>query len=118
MGGGERFLPLRKSNREAAGLEGNETLQVTLALDEAPREVQVPEDLEKATRPEVRRDIADELANMVKRGKSEDFAQYLKPGDGKVYRIGIKADDFVATPEFLAGVRFAINALKDEDFDF
>jgi hypothetical protein len=46
--GGERFLPLRKSNREAAGLEGTETLQVTLALDEAPREVEAPEDLAKA----------------------------------------------------------------------
>jgi hypothetical protein len=45
---GERFLPLRKSHREAAGLEGNETLPVTLTLDEAPREVEVPRDLEKA----------------------------------------------------------------------
>lgn len=46
--GGERFLPLRKSNREAAGLEGDETLSVTLTLDETPREVEVPKDLEKA----------------------------------------------------------------------
>jgi hypothetical protein len=46
--GGERFLPLRKSNREAAGLEGTETLTVTLTLDQAPREVKVPKDLEKA----------------------------------------------------------------------
>jgi hypothetical protein len=45
---GERFLPLRKSHREAAGLEGNETLPVTLTLDEAPREVEVPKDLETA----------------------------------------------------------------------
>jgi hypothetical protein len=46
--GGERFLPLRKSNREAAGLEGTETLQVTLTLDEAPRVAEAPKDLEKA----------------------------------------------------------------------
>jgi Bacteriocin-protection, YdeI or OmpD-Associated/Domain of unknown function (DUF1905) len=45
---GERFLPLRRSNREAAGLEGNETLQVTLALDEEPRVVKPPADLAKA----------------------------------------------------------------------
>ena len=41
MGNGP-CLPLRKSNREAAGLEGNETLQVTLTLD-----VQLDLDTEK-----------------------------------------------------------------------
>ena len=41
-------LPLRRSNREAAGLEGGETLPVTLELDTAPREVKPPADLVKA----------------------------------------------------------------------
>jgi hypothetical protein len=41
-------LPLRRSNREAAGLEGGETLSVTLALDTEKREVQPPPDLVKA----------------------------------------------------------------------
>jgi hypothetical protein len=41
-------IPLRKSNREAAGLEGGETVTVTLALDEAPREVEPPSDLATA----------------------------------------------------------------------
>jgi Bacteriocin-protection, YdeI or OmpD-Associated/Domain of unknown function (DUF1905) len=45
---GERFLPLRKSNREAAGLAGYETLKVTLALDTEPRVVKPPADLAKA----------------------------------------------------------------------
>jgi len=49
MGNGP-CLPLRKSNREAAGLEGNETLQVTLVLDEAERTVEAPADLVKALR--------------------------------------------------------------------
>jgi hypothetical protein len=44
MGNGP-CLPLRRSNREAAGLEGNETLNVTLALDEEKREVKPPRDL-------------------------------------------------------------------------
>ncbi|MGZ3416805.1 MAG: YdeI/OmpD-associated family protein [Polyangiales bacterium] len=43
-------IPLRKSNREAAGLEGNETLRVTLALDAEKREVVPPADLVKALR--------------------------------------------------------------------
>lgn len=41
-------IPLRRSHREAAGLEGGETLSVTLALDTAKREVEPPPDLVKA----------------------------------------------------------------------
>lgn len=41
-------IPLRKSNRDAAGLEGNETLTVRIALDEAKRVVKVPADLARA----------------------------------------------------------------------
>jgi hypothetical protein len=46
--GGEVFIPLRKSNREAAGLKGTETLQVRLELDTDTREVTPPPDLVKA----------------------------------------------------------------------
>jgi bacteriocin resistance YdeI/OmpD-like protein/uncharacterized protein DUF1905 len=46
--GGPPCIPLRRSNREAAGLEGGETLDVRLDLDEAPREVEPPADLVKA----------------------------------------------------------------------
>jgi uncharacterized protein YdeI (YjbR/CyaY-like superfamily) len=38
---------LRKSNREAAGLEGTETLEVRLELDTEPRVVEPPRDLVK-----------------------------------------------------------------------
>jgi hypothetical protein len=41
-------VPLRRSHREAAGLEGGETLAVTLVLDIAKREVEPPADLVKA----------------------------------------------------------------------
>ena len=41
-------IPLRRSNREAAGLEGNETVSVKIALDAAKREVSVPRDLARA----------------------------------------------------------------------
>ena len=42
------FLPLRQSNREAAGLEGGETLEVTVELDTDPRTVEPPDDLVEA----------------------------------------------------------------------
>jgi len=51
--GGPLCVPLRKSNREAAGLAGNETLEVTLALDTKTREVKPPPDLVKALKAKV-----------------------------------------------------------------
>lgn len=51
--GGPPCIPLRKSNREAAGLEGGETVEVRLELDTGKREVTPPRDLVAAlkTRP-------------------------------------------------------------------
>jgi len=46
--GGPPFIPLRRSHREAAGLQGNETLNVRLDLDTDTREVKPPADLVKA----------------------------------------------------------------------
>jgi uncharacterized protein YdeI (YjbR/CyaY-like superfamily) len=46
--GGPPFIPLGRSNREAAGLEGTETLEVRLDLDTEPRTVTPPADLVKA----------------------------------------------------------------------
>ncbi len=48
--GGKVGIPLRKSNREAAGLEGGETVDVTLDLDLEKREIKPPGDLVKALR--------------------------------------------------------------------
>ncbi len=46
--GGPPFVPLRKSHREAAGVKAGVAVDVTLALDEAERTVDVPEDLAAA----------------------------------------------------------------------
>jgi len=46
--GGTVCIPLRKSNREAAGLEGGETLAVEIELDQEVREVLLPAELEQA----------------------------------------------------------------------
>jgi len=47
---GSTFVPLRKSNREAARIEGGETVQVRFESDTDARTVQIPADLEKALR--------------------------------------------------------------------
>ena len=46
--GGPPCVPLRTSNREAAGLDGTETLTVTLTLDDEPRVVKPPAGFVKA----------------------------------------------------------------------
>jgi Bacteriocin-protection, YdeI or OmpD-Associated/Domain of unknown function (DUF1905) len=46
--GGPPCIPFRKSNREAAGLEGGETIEVRLELDIEERIVTPPADLVKA----------------------------------------------------------------------
>jgi hypothetical protein len=48
--GGPPCIPLRRSNREAAGLEGGETLDVRLDLDTDTREVTPPADFVAALR--------------------------------------------------------------------
>lgn len=46
--GGVTRIPLRKSNREAAGLDGTETLPVRIELDAEKREISIPADLQRA----------------------------------------------------------------------
>lgn len=45
---GASFVPLRRSHREAAGVLAGATIEVTLTLDTAPREVTPPDDLANA----------------------------------------------------------------------
>ena len=45
---GVTFVPLRQSNRMAAGIVAGATVAVTLTLDTAPREVTAPDDLAAA----------------------------------------------------------------------
>jgi hypothetical protein len=46
--GGKFMLPLAKEHRDAAGVKANDKVEVTLELDTAPREVEVPKDLAAA----------------------------------------------------------------------
>jgi hypothetical protein len=50
--GGPVCIPLRRSHREAAGLEGGEVVSVRLELDDEPRVVTPPADLTRALRAE------------------------------------------------------------------
>ncbi|OCT16131.1 hypothetical protein A8709_01400 [Paenibacillus pectinilyticus] len=46
--GGEYLIPLSEAHRKASGLNAEDPVEVTLALDLAPRTVEVPADLQSA----------------------------------------------------------------------
>jgi hypothetical protein len=79
MGNGP-CIPLRRSNREAAGLEGGETLGVTLEHDTAKREIKPPLDLMKALKAAPPAwDRWGELSYSHKREHAEAIEQAKKP---------------------------------------
>ena len=79
-------IPLRKSNREAAGLEGTETLNVHLDLDTEPRVVKPPADLVKALKAASSWDRWQALSFTHQREHVEAIADAKKP-DTRVRRI-------------------------------
>lgn len=60
--GGQFMLPLAKEHRDKAGVAGGEKVEVTLTLDTAPREVEVPKDLAAALKKAGLRAAFDKLA--------------------------------------------------------
>ena len=59
---GQFMLPLAKEHRDKAGVAGGEKVEVTLELDTAPREVEVPKDLAAALKKAGLRAAFDKLA--------------------------------------------------------
>lgn len=65
---GRYLLPLSAENREAAGVAAGDEVDVTLELDDAPRDVEVPDDLAAALDAEPSaRATFDALSNSNKR---------------------------------------------------
>ena len=77
--GGEVFVPLRKSNREAAGVEGGQTIEVTLTLDTAPREIEPPDGLAAALAAAGVREAWDKLSFTAKREDAEGVESAKRP---------------------------------------
>lgn len=103
--GGSVCVPLRRSNREAAGLEGGETLRVTLTLDTEKREVEPPADLVaalKAAPPAWSR--WRELSYSHQREHVEAVEQAVKP-ETRLRRIRAAVEMAAARPARKAGRR-------------
>jgi hypothetical protein len=77
--GGPPCIPLRRSHREAAGLEGTETLDVRLDLDTEPRVVKPPADLVKALKASSAWDRWKDLSYSHQREYVEAIEEAKKP---------------------------------------
>ena len=77
--GGPPCIPLRKSHREAAGLEGGETISVRLDLDTEPRIVKPSADLIKALKAASVWDRWQKLSYSHQREHVEAIADAKKP---------------------------------------
>lgn len=84
--GGPPFIPLRRSNQEAAGLDGIDTLDVRLDLDTEPRVVKPPADLVKALKAASAWDRWQELSFSHQREHVEAIEDAKKP-ETRVRRI-------------------------------
>ena len=60
--GGQFMLPLAKAHREAAGVKPGQKVGITLELDTAPREVEIPKDFAAALKKAGLRAAFDKLA--------------------------------------------------------
>jgi Bacteriocin-protection, YdeI or OmpD-Associated/Domain of unknown function (DUF1905) len=91
-------IPLRKSNREAAALEGGETIDVRLELDTEKRDVTPPEDLVKALKAAGALDAWRALSYAHQREHVEAIEEAKKP-ETRTRRIERTVQMIVATPK-------------------
>lgn len=90
--GGPLFIPLRKSNREAAGVEIGQEIEVTLTLDEAPRTVELPDDLEAAIKAIPGGIEAWEKASFTHRREYVEAINEAKRPETREKRVGLALD--------------------------
>ena|SRR5947209_12375662 len=84
--GGRTLISLPKAHREAAGLKAGDAVSVTLVLDDGPREVEVPAELQEALG---RAGLADRFAALAY-SKRKEFARQVreaKADDTRARRI-------------------------------
>ncbi|MGJ3628595.1 YdeI/OmpD-associated family protein [Sphingomonas sp. MMS24-JH45] len=85
---GETFVPLRRSNREAAGVVGAGAYAVTLTLDTAPRDVALPDDLATALDAAGARDGWDALS-FTRRRELAEAIEDAKRVETRERRLGL-----------------------------
>jgi hypothetical protein len=84
--GGQFMLPLAKAHREAAGVKPGQKVEITLELDTAPREVEIPKDFAAALKKAGLRAAFDKLA-FTHRKEHVRAIEEAKAADTRIRRI-------------------------------
>lgn len=77
--GGKCFIPVRKSNQEAAQVKPGDTVRASVALDEEPRNVDPPPDLRSAVKDQHLQANWEKLSYTKKKECAEALLQAKKP---------------------------------------
>lgn len=77
--GGQSLIPLSAAHRAASGVAGGDSVEVTLVVDDAPREVSLPEDLVAAMESAGVRVAFDALSNSRQRALADPVEQAKAP---------------------------------------
>ncbi|KQS11289.1 hypothetical protein ASG04_03425 [Curtobacterium sp. Leaf183] len=77
--GGQYLVPLSAAHRAASGVAGGDSVEVTLVVDTAPREVPLPEDLVAAMSSAGVRAAFDALSNSRQRALAAPVEQAKSP---------------------------------------
>jgi hypothetical protein len=96
--GGLVGIPLRASNREAAGLEGTETLSVRLDLDTVPRTVTPPPDLVRALKAPPSQWKRWKQLSYTRRKELVDVIEAAKKPETRARRIGRAVEEIRTAP--------------------
>ena len=92
---GATFVPLRRSHREAAGVAQGDTVEVTLTLDTAPREVDLPADAAAALDAASLRPTWDALSYTRRREHAEAIMGAKRP-DTRARRVAALLADLAS----------------------
>jgi Bacteriocin-protection, YdeI or OmpD-Associated/Domain of unknown function (DUF1905) len=85
--GGRYYLPVNRAVREAAGVEAGDLVVVELEADEAPREVEVPEDLAAALAADERAAAAFERLSYTHRREHVEWVTEAKRPETRRRRV-------------------------------
>ncbi|MCK9494030.1 MAG: YdeI/OmpD-associated family protein [Dehalococcoidia bacterium] len=94
--GGHSVISLSAANREAAGVVGGDKVEVTIELDTAPREVDVPEDLAAALKQDAAAAAAFEPLSYSRKSRIVLSVEGAKTEETRQRRIAKAVEDLKA----------------------
>jgi hypothetical protein len=94
--GDRYYLPLSRANRDAAGVAAGDAVDVALASDEAPRTVEVPDDLAAALGAAAGARAAFDAASFSHRREWVEWVQEARRPETRERRIGSVVEQVLA----------------------